>query len=91
MPEAENRNRAHVSIMLNVVNYFKDYQFNPIAGYNKFTKEAYQMAIDMGLNVVFNQIYALMNKCTCRHYKIRNLNFRKCLFRLPQVVCYKGG
>ena len=39
------------SIMLDVVNDFKEYQF-VIAGTTNLPKEAYQMAIDMGLKVV---------------------------------------
>lgn len=78
------------SIMLDVVNDFKDYQF-VIAGTTNLPKEAYQMAVDMGLNVVFNQTYALMNNAHAGIIKSGTSTLESALFRLPQVVCYKGG
>jgi lipid-A-disaccharide synthase len=78
------------SIMLDVVNDFKDYQF-VIAGTTNLPKEAYQMAVDMGLNVVFNQTYALMHNAHAGIIKSGTSTLESALFRLPQVVCYKGG
>ncbi len=78
------------SIMLDVVNDFKDYQF-VIAGTTNLPKDAYNMAIDMGLKVVFNQTYALMNSSHAGIIKSGTSTLESALFRLPQVVCYKGG
>lgn len=78
------------SIMLNVVDDFKDYQF-VIAGTTNLPKEAYQMAIDKNLKVVFNQTYALMHNAHAGIIKSGTSTLESALFRLPQVVCYKGG
>lgn len=78
------------SIMLDVVNNFKDYQF-VIAGTTNLPKEAYQMAIDKNLKVVFNQTYALMHNAHAGIIKSGTSTLESALFRLPQVVCYKGG
>ena len=78
------------SIMLDVVSDFKDYQF-VIAGTTNLPREAYQMAVDMGLKVVFNQTYALMNNAHAGIIKSGTSTLESALFRLPQVVCYKGG
>lgn len=78
------------SIMLEVVNDFKDYQF-VIAGTTNLPKEAYQMAIDKNLKVVFNQTYALMHNSHAGIIKSGTSTLESALFRLPQVVCYKGG
>jgi len=78
------------SIMLNVVNDFKDYQF-VIAGTNNLPREAYQMAIDKNIKVVFGQTYALMHNAYAGIIKSGTSTLESALFRLPQVVCYKGG
>lgn len=78
------------SIMLNVVDDFKDYQF-VIAGTTNLPKEAYQMALDKNLKVVFNQTYALMHNAHTGIIKSGTSTLESALFRLPQVVCYKGG
>ena len=78
------------SIMLNVIDDFKDYQF-VIAGTDNLPKEAYKMAIDKNLKVVFNQTYALMHNAHSGIIKSGTSTLESALFRLPQVVCYKGG
>lgn len=78
------------AIMLDVVNEFKDYQF-VIAGTTNLPKEAYKMAIDKNLKVVFNQTYALMHNAHAGIIKSGTSTLESALFRLPQVVCYKGG
>ncbi len=78
------------SIMLDVVNEFKEFQF-VIAGTSNLPKEAYQMAYDQGLKVVFNQTYALMHNAHTGIIKSGTSTLESALFRLPQVVCYKGG
>lgn len=78
------------SIMLNMVDNFKDYQF-VIAGTNNLPREAYQIALDRNLKVVFNQTYALMHNAHAGIIKSGTSTLESALFRLPQVVCYKGG
>jgi len=78
------------SIMLNVINDFKDYQF-VIAGTTNLPKEAYRPALDKNLKVVFNQTYALMHNAYAGIIKSGTSTLESALFRLPQVVCYKGG
>lgn len=79
-----------LSIMLNVVGDFQDYQF-VIAGTTNLPKEAYSNAIQMGIKVVFNQTYALMQHAHAGIIKSGTSTLESALFRLPQVVCYKGG
>ncbi|MDF2447730.1 MAG: Lipid-A-disaccharide synthase [Bacteroidota bacterium] len=77
-------------IMLNVVDDFKQYQF-VIAGTTNLPEEAYQSAIDKNVKVVFNQTYALMKNAQAGIIKSGTSTLESALFRLPQVVCYKGG
>ena len=78
------------SIMLDVVSDFKDFQF-VIGGTTNLPKEAYNVALDMGIKVVFNQTYALMHNAHAGIIKSGTSTLESALFRLPQVVCYKGG
>lgn len=78
------------SIMLEVVNDFKDYQF-VVAGTTNLPKEAYQMATDKHIKTVFGQTYALMHNARAGIIKSGTSTLESALFRLPQVVCYKGG
>ncbi len=78
------------SIMLNVVSNFSEYQF-VIAGTTNLPKEAYQKAIDKNIKVVFNQTYALMHHAHAGIIKSGTSTLESALFKLPQVVCYKGG
>ena len=78
------------SIMLDVVDHFKDYQF-VIAGTTNLPNEAYQMALNKNLKVIFNQTYALMHNAHAGIIKSGTSTLESALFRLPQVVCYKGG
>ncbi len=78
------------SIMLNVSPDFKDYQF-VIAGTTNLPEEAYRPALDKNVKVVFNQTYALMHHAYAGIIKSGTSTLESALFRLPQVVCYKGG
>ncbi len=78
------------SIMLDVVYDFKEYQF-VIAGTTNLPAEAYKMALDKNLKVVTNQTYALMHNAYAGIIKSGTSTLESALFRLPQVVCYKGG
>lgn len=78
------------SIMLDVVGEFKDYQF-VVAGTSNLPREAYQKAMDRNVKIVFNQTYALMHNAYAGVIKSGTSTLESALFRLPQVVCYKGG
>lgn len=78
------------SIMLEVVNDFKDYQF-VVAGTTNLPKEAYRMATEKQIKTVFGQTYALMHNAFAGIIKSGTSTLESALFRLPQVVCYKGG
>jgi len=78
------------SIMLDAINQFKDYQF-VIAGTTNLPNEAYKIAYDKNIKVVFNQTYALMHNAHAGIIKSGTSTLESALFRLPQVVCYKGG
>lgn len=78
------------SIMLEVVNDFKDYQF-VVAGTTNLPKEAYRTASDKQIKTVFGQTYALMHNAFAGIIKSGTSTLESALFRLPQVVCYKGG
>jgi lipid-A-disaccharide synthase len=78
------------AVMLDVVNDFPEYQF-VIAGTTNLPKESYQIAIDKKLKVVFNQTYPLLNCAYAGIIKSGTSTLESALFRLPQVVCYKGG
>lgn len=78
------------SIMLDVIPDFKDYQF-VIAGTTNLPEEAYQKAVQMNIKVVFGQTYALMHNAFAGIIKSGTSTLESALFRLPQVVCYKGG
>lgn len=78
------------TIMLDVVGEFKDYQF-VVAGTSNLPREAYQKAMDRNVKIVFNQTYALMHNAYAGVIKSGTSTLESALFRLPQVVCYKGG
>ncbi len=78
------------SIMLDVVPQFKEYQF-VIAGTSNLPTEAYQPALDKNVKVVNNQTYALMFHAHAGIIKSGTSTLESALFKLPQVVCYKGG
>lgn len=78
------------SIMLETIDNFKGYQF-VIAGTTNLPKEVYQPALDKHVKVVFNQTYALMHNAHAGIIKSGTSCLESALFKLPQVVCYKGG
>jgi len=77
-------------VMLDVVDEFKEYQF-VVAGTTNLPEKAYQMAINKKVKVVFNQTYALMHHAHAGIIKSGTSTLESALFKLPQVVCYKGG
>lgn len=80
-----------LSIMLSVVNDFKDYQF-VIAGapsqdktfYNQFIKNA-------NVHFVSNETYDLLSVSFAALVTSGTATLETALFKVPQVVCYKGS
>jgi lipid-A-disaccharide synthase len=76
--------------MVEVVGHFNDYQF-VFAGSNTISKEYYKTLEKKNISVVFNQTYELMAYARAGIIKSGTSTLESALFRLPQVVCYKGG
>lgn len=79
-----------LAIMLEVVDDFKGFQF-VIAGTSNLPNDAYHLAYERGVKVVVDQTYALMHHAHAGIIKSGTSTLESALFRLPQVVCYKGG
>lgn len=79
-----------LSIMLDVVKNFKDYEF-VIAGSTSLPREQYKPLEQHNIKVVFNQTYELMSYAEAGIIKSGTSTLESALFRLPQVICYKGG
>lgn len=79
-----------LSIMLEVINDFKDYQF-VIAGSSTLGKEHYLPLEKYNIKAVFNQTYELMTYAEAGIIKSGTSTLESALFKLPQVVCYRAG
>lgn len=79
-----------LKIMIKVKSNFEEYQF-VIAGTNTIAIDAYQLAFDNNIKVVFNQTYDLLNIAQAGIIKSGTSTLESALFKLPQVVCYKAG
>jgi lipid-A-disaccharide synthase len=86
---AQEVNRM-TDIMLDVVPQFKTYKF-VVAGTNNLPKTYYYKIIDQGIKVVFNQTYELLQYAQAGIIKSGTSTLESALFKLPQVICYKGG
>jgi len=80
-----------LEVMLSVTKDFKDYQF-VIAGapsqdaafYSKFTKK-------QNVNLVMNRTYDILSLATAALVTSGTATFETALFKVPEVVCYKGS
>jgi lipid-A-disaccharide synthase len=79
-----------LSIMLEVVKDFKEYQF-VVAGSTNLPKSHYAALLQHHIPVVYNQTYDLMNCAEAGIIKSGTSTLESALFKLPQVVCYKAG
>ncbi len=79
-----------LSIMLEVANDFKEYQF-VVAGASNLPKTHYRSLAKHNIQVVFNQTYELMTYARAGIIKSGTSTLESGLFKLPQVVCYKTG
>jgi len=80
-----------LSVMLSVVNDFKEYQF-VIAGAPSQELDFYQQFIS-GENIKFvsNKTYALLRNATAALVTSGTATLETALFKVPEVVCYKGS
>lgn len=78
-------------IMLQVVNHYTDFQF-VIAGSNSIDKNFYSKILDnKNVPVVYNQTYDLLFNAKAALVTSGTATMETALFKIPQVVCYKGG
>ena len=80
-----------LSVMLSIVNNFKDYQF-VIAGAPSQSYDFYQNIIgDQPVAFVNNKTYDLLSISTAALVTSGTATLETALFKVPQVVCYKGS
>ena len=80
-----------LSIMLSVVENFKDYQF-VIAGAPSQDYSFYEQFIKKtNVNFVNNKTYDLLSVSTAALVTSGTATLETALFKVPQVVCYKGS
>ena len=80
-----------LSIMLSMVNHFPDYQF-VIAGAPSQDFSFYEQFIDnANVNFVSNKTYDLLSVSTAALVTSGTATLETALFKVPQVVCYKGS
>lgn len=78
-------------VMLSVVEDFKDYQF-VIAAAPTFTAQYYQQFIgEAKVTLVFSQAYDLLYNAHAAVVASGTATLETALFKVPQVVVYKGG
>ncbi|HMC00158.1 MAG TPA: lipid-A-disaccharide synthase [Flavobacteriaceae bacterium] len=80
-----------LAVMLSVVNDFKDYQF-VIAGAPSQDKEFYNQFIkNANVHFVSNKTYDLLSVSFAAVVTSGTATLETALFKVPQVVCYKGS
>ena len=80
-----------LSVMLSVVNDFTDYQF-VIAGAPSQEFEFYQQFLTtQNVKFVSNKTYDLLSISTAALVTSGTATLETALFKVPEVVCYKGG
>ncbi len=83
--------RKMLSIMLSVVDDFSDYQF-VIAGAPSQEFSFYEQFINNpNVHFVSNKTYDLLSVSTAALVTSGTATLETALFKVPQVVCYKGG
>ncbi len=89
--------RAMLAEMLATVPHFPDYQF-VIAGAPSMTQDFYKAiitelpkSISESVHLIENQTYDLFSQAEAALVTSGTATLEAALFRVPQVVCYKGG
>lgn len=80
-----------LAVMLSITNDFSDYQF-VVAGAPSQDKSFYDSIIPEGsATLVANKTYDLLSVATAALVTSGTATLETALFKVPQVVCYKGG
>jgi lipid-A-disaccharide synthase len=79
-----------LGIMTSVVPHFSGYTF-VVAGSASLPVSYYEGLKEKGIYVLVDQTYELMNFSAAGVIKSGTSTLESALFRLPQVVCYRGG
>ncbi|MCK7590274.1 lipid-A-disaccharide synthase [Subsaxibacter sp. CAU 1640] len=80
-----------LSVMLSIVNHYPDYQF-VIAGAPSQERSFYDSFIkNTNVSFVDNETYDLLSISTAALVTSGTATLETALFKVPQVVCYKGG
>ncbi len=80
-----------LSVMLSVVKYYPDYQF-VIAGAPSQDRDFYDTFIkNANVSFINNRTYDLLSMSTAALVTSGTATLETALFKVPQVVCYKGG
>ncbi len=80
-----------LSIMLSLVDLYKDYQF-VIAGAPGQDYDFYKQFIEKtNIHFISNKTYDLLSVSTAALVTSGTATLETALFKVPQVVCYKGG
>lgn len=79
-----------LKIMIKVKDHFSNYQF-VVAASSHLPSSYYKGLKEIGVQVVMDQTYELMNYASAGVIKSGTSTLESALFNLPQVVCYKAG
>ena len=80
-----------LEVMLSIVDDFPSYQF-VIAGAPSQEKEFYHQYIKRNqVHLILNKTYDLLSICHAALVTSGTATLETALFKVPQVVCYKGG
>ena len=80
-----------LTVMLSIVDDFKDYQF-VIAGAPSQEFSFYeQFLINKNVKFISNKTYDLLSNATAALVTSGTATLETALFKVPEVVCYKGG
>ncbi len=83
--------RKKLPIMLAATEKYKQYQF-VIAGAPAMDKEFYDEVIgNRKVNIIYNDTYNLLNQSYAGLITSGSATLETALFKVPQVVCYKGA
>jgi len=83
--------KSVLPIMLEMVDKYENYQF-VIAGAPSQTLEFYKsITNEKNISIIFGQTYDLLNQSFAALVTSGTATLETALFRVPQVVCYKGN
>ncbi len=77
-----------LNTMLDMVSAFPDYRW-VVAGVDNLDASLYEAAQAMGVEVVYNQTYQLLNVARAALVTSGTATLETALFKVPQIVCYR--